>query len=140
MLLVKYHYAAEILKGLLSGATAVENVPLATIQDVPLVVPPILIPSGTATMALTDMVSEGLDLVYYGPLQIGTPPQSLTVDVDTGSADLWVPARCAECANTQFDPSSSTTYAEAGKKFTVSYVRRLTNSGSLRAIADTANR
>ncbi|KAF9484443.1 acid protease [Pholiota conissans] len=92
-----------------------------TADEPPLTVPPIIVTSGTAKMAMQDMVNEGLDVLYYGPIQIGTPPQELTVDVDTGSADLWVPVDCATCSNKQFNKKSSTSYKDKGTKFDVSY-------------------
>lgn len=45
-----------------------------------------------AQMALTDYRSGNLDVLYYGPIQMGSGQQRLTFDVDTGSADLWVSA------------------------------------------------
>lgn len=44
----------------------------------------------TAQMALIDDIVGSLDVEYYGPLKMGTQMQRLTVDIDTGSADLWV--------------------------------------------------
>lgn len=46
--------------------------------------------SMTAVLPLTDEISGNLDVEYYGPLLMGTTNQRMTVDVDTGSADLWV--------------------------------------------------
>ena len=74
-------------------------------------------------MPLEDDVEASMDVSYYGPLKFGTPPQELTVSVDTGSADLWVPTTCPSCSNDQFDSKASTTYKNTGKRVAVSYVR-----------------
>ena len=76
-------------------------------------------------MPLTDHFDRNLDLLYYGEVRIGTPAQSLTVQVDTGSADLWVPADCPKCAGTQFKPEHSRTYESREGTFEEHYVRAL---------------
>lgn len=46
--------------------------------------------ANSAPVPLIDYMSGNMDVLYYGPIQMGTGNQRLTVDIDTGSADLWV--------------------------------------------------
>ncbi|CAK7233635.1 hypothetical protein SBRCBS47491_008679 [Sporothrix bragantina] len=54
------------------------------------------------------------DLEYLCEVSIGTPPQKLQLDFDTGSADLWVVSTelpsSATKDHTAFDPQTSTTF------------------------------
>jgi len=84
---------------------------------------PVNNPPGTGTLPLQDYMSGSEDILYYGSVDIGTPAQSLTVDIDTGSSDLWVPVSCGDCQHNQFDPSQSSTFHGSGKIFSVAYVR-----------------
>jgi hypothetical protein len=79
--------------------------------------------SRTVKLPLHDDVSGTLDLLYYGPVGFGTPSQVLSVDIDTGSADLWVPLNCKNCHGRQFSSSRSSTFRSTNQAFSVAYVR-----------------
>ncbi|TFY78580.1 hypothetical protein EWM64_g5434 [Hericium alpestre] len=74
----------------------------------------------TAGVPLTD---DG-EIVWTGQLSIGTPPQTYSMDFDTGSSDLFLPgAACgASCdGRKRYDPKASSSAKDLGKTFKCSY-------------------
>ncbi|KAF4630144.1 hypothetical protein G7Y89_g7998 [Cudoniella acicularis] len=69
------------------------------------------------------------DSMYLCPVSIGTPAQTLMLDFDTGSADLWVWSTDLPSSTTSqstghviFDPSKSSTFkTSTGEKWKISY-------------------
>ncbi|KAI6101819.1 aspartic peptidase domain-containing protein [Pisolithus sp. B1] len=65
-------------------------------------------------------------VAYTVPVQIGTSLQNFSLQVDTGSSDLWVASKSCStspCSSTNgrlYDPSSSST--STGKDFTIEYL------------------
>lgn len=63
---------------------------------------------------------------YLTPVQIGNPPQTVMLDFDTGSSDLWVFTTSTPTAQSQghqlYNPnSSSTSKVLSGAQWTITY-------------------
>lgn len=84
-------------------------------------VTPVAAEPGTIRMPLTDYIGD-FDVMYYGPMSFGSKQSVLQVDVDTGSADLWIPVNCRNCRNTGYRSKGSATYQPSTDQCTISYV------------------
>ncbi|KAI1502493.1 mitochondrial elongation factor g 1-like protein [Biscogniauxia marginata] len=89
---------------------------------------------GTVEEVITNEKNRG---GYFASCSVGTPAQNLTLQLDTGSSDIWVPSSSANvcasesidssgtqgCSLGSYDPDSSQTFQIVGENdFSISYV------------------
>lgn len=127
-------FGATVPQDLTSAVSRIRNKILSEIQGVRL--PnlsnlPIKDKRATGSAAA---IPEEYDVEYLTPVQIGTPPQTLNLDFDTGSADLWVysSATPASDVNGQevYNPGASNTSSKLqGSTWDISYGDGSSSSG-----------
>ncbi|KAJ7694416.1 aspartic peptidase domain-containing protein [Mycena rosella] len=61
-----------------------------------------------------ELVAQGGDTIYLLDIRIGTPPQTVSLMIDTGYADVWVAqSPCSNCpgSSTLYDSTASSTFS-----------------------------
>ncbi|KAI0689929.1 aspartic peptidase domain-containing protein [Cytidiella melzeri] len=81
--------------------------------------------AGGVVLPLTMIQTSSYETVYTLPISVGTSGQVLSVQVDSGSSDLWIASNscgtqaCKQAGGNLYNPSSST---PTGQTFAITYV------------------
>ncbi|THV02475.1 acid protease [Dendrothele bispora CBS 962.96] len=85
-------------------------------------------------LPLHSIGTEGLDASYSVEIQVGSSSQSISLQVDTGSSDLWIASTScssSSCSNVpsdkRYDPQSSSSSHQLGASFGLNYLRGSVN-------------
>ncbi|KAF9490544.1 acid protease [Pleurotus eryngii] len=81
-----------------------------------------------------DPLTDDQEALWQGAISVGTPAKTFTVDFDTGSSDLFLPAsNCAvNCAgHTLWTTGASSTSRNAGRSFSLAFGDGSTVSGTV---------
>lgn len=90
----------------------------------------------THLIGTVDAIPEAFDREYLCPVQIGTPPQTVNLNIDTGSADLWVNTHETpenqQSGQLEYNPTlSSTAFLMKNATWDITYGDGSTSSGSV---------
>ncbi|KAL0076938.1 secreted aspartyl protease [Phycomyces blakesleeanus] len=80
--------------------------------------------SGSSKSTSVTVVDYKNDVEYFGTIQVGTPPQDVIIDFDTGSSDLWFASTLCLLCDThknKFNAFLSTSYKPSLKTWSISY-------------------
>lgn len=126
-------YGAAVPQDLSDAVSRIRNKVMSELQGVRLPKFPIKDKRATGSAVATP---EEWDVEYLTPVQIGTPPQTLNLDFDTGSSDLWVysSATPASDVNGQevYSPGASNTSAKLqGLTWDIKYGDGSSSSGDV---------
>ncbi|KAI0769926.1 acid protease [Fomes fomentarius] len=91
-----------------------------------------VLPASLQKRGAVKLTDQEDDLEWTGKVSIGSPAQSFTIDFDTGSSDLWVPASsCTTCgSHAKYNPSKSSGSSKKSGSFSISYGDGSTASGT----------
>ena len=70
------------------------------------------------------VIHDLLNAQFYGPIAVGTPEQQFQVVYDTGSSNLWIPAKTCGIScllRPRYDSTASSTYVANGTIFNIMY-------------------
>jgi hypothetical protein len=89
---------------------------------------PLALSFALAPLAPPRALARSQNSQYFGQMSVGTPGQSFDVIFDTGSANLWVPAKdCTNCGGRivgrkhKYDRTASSTYVVDDAAFAIEY-------------------
>lgn len=86
--------------------------------------------SESTSIPLHDLYAAEVDVSYWGSVQFGSPAQSVPVNFDSGSSDIFLPVTCESCGSTpRYAANLSSTYRETGSPLALQY-----NSGAVSGV------